>query len=101
MAKTDEDLIMSMTKHMQERMSERAISSTMIQLVEVFGINSRQGDKVILNRNAANLVIKKLRNYLKELEKIQSRGGITLVEYDGIQITTYFNDSYKRLSGGN
>lgn len=92
---------MSMTKHMQERMSERAISSTMIQLVEVFGINSRQGDKVILNRNAANLVIKKLRNYLKELEKIQSRGGITLVEYDGIQITTYFNDSYKRLSGGN
>lgn len=92
---------MSMTKHMQERMSERAISLAMIQLVEVFGINSRQGDKVILNRNAANLVIKKLRNYLKELEKIQSRGGITLVEYDGIQITTYFNDSYKRLSGGN
>lgn len=92
---------MSMTKHMQERMSERAISLAMIQLVEGFGVSSIQGDKTILNADALNLMIKEIRNCLRDLEKMKSRGGITLVECDGVQITTYFNDSYKRCSGGN
>ena len=92
---------MSMTRHMQERMSERAISFAMIQLVEGFGVSSSQGDKTILNADALNLMIKEIRNCLRDLEKMKSRGGVTLVECNDIKITTYFNDSYKRCSGGN
>ena len=93
---------MSTTKHFKERMDERNISSTMVQIAELFGVKSSKGDKVILNKDTICSVEKNIRKFLKDIENLKKRGGLTLVESEGLMVTTYFNDSYKpNKRGGN
>lgn len=82
---------MSMTKHIQERMNERQISETMLKLVENFAPTPKKGDKLILDRKALEMMEAEFRKFLKAIENLKRRGGLTLVECNGLKITTYFN----------
>ena len=84
----------SKTRHIQQRMSQRGISSEVLGVVKQFG--SWKGDKCIFNRKACNDVLSELDRIRSTVIKAQNKGGMVLVEANGAQITTYSLDSYKR-----
>ncbi len=79
---------------MQQRMSQRSIQQSWIDLVKSFGTDD--GDKVFLNRNGIDLVLKEMNCMAASLQKMRSRGGIVLVEEGGYEITTYSLNSYSK-----
>ncbi|BDY07062.1 hypothetical protein F0521_41030 [Ferrimonas sp. YFM] len=85
---------MAKTRHIQQRMSQRGIKQSTLDLVERFGIWS--GDKQILNRKACEAALRELDHVRHELIKAQERGGYVLVEAAGQKITTYALNSYSR-----
>lgn len=87
---------MNLTMHCKKRMIERGINIAMLHLLEAVGIWKAGTDKVMLSGSEAAEMEKELRSFLKTLEKIKRRGGVTVVEVEGKLLTTYFNDSYNR-----
>lgn len=87
---------MAKTRHIQQRMSQRGIKWSTLDLVEKFG--TWNGDKQILNRKACIAAIEELERVKKQLIKVMERGGYVLVEAGGVDITTYALDSYARKS---
>ena len=85
---------MAKTRHIQQRMSQRGIKQSTLDLVERFG--TWNGDKQVLNRKACEAALKELDRVRKELIKAQERGGYVLVESGGVEITTYGLDSYSQ-----
>lgn len=85
---------MSKTRHIQQRMSQRGIKQTMIELVIEYG--KSQGNKVILNRKATDCVLQELERVKKNVLKIREKGGLVVVDINNSLITTYSLDSYKR-----
>lgn len=83
---------MSKTKHMQQRMSQRAIQESVLDIVKLFGVED--GDKIILNRKGIDDVLNEFQKMSTTMQKMRSRGGIVLVESHGIEITTYALDSH-------
>lgn len=75
-------------------MNQRGIQGGMIEAVEQFGV--WDGDHLILNRRSCSAAVKELDKLRKELPRVESRGGLVLVEEDNAQITTYALDSYER-----
>ena len=84
---------MAKTRHIQHRMSQRAINNEMLAIVERFG--TWKGDKCILNRDACKGVLSELEHIRKNVIRMQEKGGVVLVQDDGVDITTYALDSYK------
>ena len=84
---------MAKTRHIQKRMSQRAIREEMVDLTMKFGV--RQQDKVILNKKALQELLGELENIKKTAQKMVEKGGVVVVESDGNLITTYRLDSYK------
>lgn len=74
---------MHKTKHIEKRMSQRGISSAMINLALNYGEDS--GDKVILGQRSAKRLLKDLQTLLKIIDK----GGIAVVTQGDALITTY------------
>jgi hypothetical protein len=87
---------MAKTRHMQQRMSQRSIQQSWLELVKTFGTDD--GDKVKLNRDGIDRVLKEMKDISANLQKMRSRGGIVLVESAGHEITTYSMDSYKNIN---
>ena len=87
---------MAKTRHMQQRMSQRSIQQSWLELVKVFGIDD--GDKIRLNRDGIDRVLKEMKDISANLQKMRSRGGIVLVENEGCEITTYAMDSYNNIN---
>ena len=85
---------MSKTRHIEQRMSQRGIKQSMIDLVLNFGI--AQGDKVVLNRKAIDCVLNELEKLKKDALKMREKGGLVVVEVDDCLLTTYALNSYKR-----
>lgn len=85
---------MSKTRHMHKRMSQRSISSAMVEIASEFGID--QGDKLILDKKNTALLLSALDKMSTQLKRIHSRGGIVVIETGGCQITTYSVDSFSR-----
>jgi len=85
---------MSKTRHIEQRMSQRGIKQSMIDLVLNFGIP--QGDKVVLNRKAIDCVLNELEKLKKDALKMREKGGLVVVEVDDCLLTTYALNSYKR-----
>ena len=85
---------MAKTRHIQSRMNQRGIKSTMLGIVKNFG--SWTGDKCILNKKACSDVLKQLDAMRKDIIKMQEKGGLVLVEDNGTDITCYQLNSYKR-----
>ena len=85
---------MSKTRHIQQRMSQRAITSQMLEIVKMFGVDD--GDKTYLNRKGLDAAMIELKRISQQMQKMRSRGGIVLVESGDTEITTYALDSYNR-----
>ena len=105
---------MILTHHIKRKMSQRGINKNMIDIVSLYGKHQR--DKIFMNRQRIKLLLRKVDLYrrtqrgskrdksvLKNLNvlrkyilKIEDKGGITLVMVDGVSITTYNTDSFKK-----
>ena len=85
---------MAKTKHFGSRISQRGIRQSTVELAQRYGV--RKGDKLILSK-------KQLRNLLSEFDLIRKnllcamdKGGVVVVEDNGVLITAYDFDSYCR-----
>lgn len=91
---------MNITRHAYKRMQERDIPQALINIALQFGSENGNGEKVILDRKTLSDILASLNRWRKMLEKMQHRGGLTVVELEENIITAYYNDSYhekKRL----
>ncbi|KZX37275.1 hypothetical protein J7560_09800 [Wohlfahrtiimonas chitiniclastica] len=82
---------MNMTQHMTQRANQRGISTKMIDLVYRFGKESVQNDRIVLDKNLIKDLEQQCRAFLKELERIKKKQGLTLVVSEDTVITGYFN----------
>ncbi|CAM3227735.1 hypothetical protein [Vibrio rarus] len=88
---------MARTRHIQMRMSERAINDQMLDIVEKFGVDD--GDKIILNKKAIDSALTSLKRISQNMQKMSQRGGLVLVKSGDLDITTYALGSFnKKLS---
>lgn len=85
---------MAKTRHIHQRMNQRGIQQAMLDIVKQFGIDN--GDKTILNQQALRNAITECKKIEKLMQKMESKGGLVLVEADGVELTTYPLNSYKR-----
>ena len=89
-----------MTRHIEKRMNERCISGPMLEIVQSFGIHSPNGERIILNSKGLQSLEKWTRDFLKQLEMMKRRGGLTLVEVEGDLLTVFANNSYRKNAKG-
>ncbi len=85
---------MAKTRHIHKRMSQRGISSRLVDLVAQFGMD--HGDKCILTRKNAEALIGAVDTLRSQLIEVQNKGGLVVVEQGDHQITVYPIDSYSR-----
>ncbi len=83
---------MQTTTHMDARMNQRGINKELINLALEYG--EPRGDKTVLGRKECHEVMQQLRRELKALERVVSKGGITVVSDGDVLITTYRTDSF-------
>lgn len=81
-------------------MNERCISGPMLEIVQSFGIHSPNGERIILNSKGLQSLEKWTRDFLKQLEVMKRRGGLTLVEVEGDLLTVFANNSYRKNAKG-
>ncbi|WP_237673559.1 hypothetical protein [Vreelandella profundi] len=89
---------MARTRHIHQRMSQRSINSHLVDLASRFGTDS--GDKVVLDRKNTTALLKAMDAMRKDLLAVHAKGGIVVVEQNGVQITTYALNSYARSKVG-
>ena len=85
---------MAKTRHIHQRMEQRAINSQMLEIVKMFGVDD--GDKTYLNRKGIEAALKELKKISQQMQKMNKRGGVVLVNSGEVEITAYVLDSYKR-----
>lgn len=85
---------MAKTRHIHQRMNQRAISQQMLEIVKMFGVDD--GDKTYLNKKGIDAALNEMNNLSKQMQKMRSRGGLVLVESGDVEITAYSLDSYDR-----
>ena len=85
---------MSRTKHMQQKMDQRSINQTMLDITKTLG--SEHGDEIILNKKVIDDALREISRLKLNLIKMRSRGGIVLVESEDFEITAYGLKGYKR-----
>jgi len=89
-----EDFNMAKTRHIHQRMNQRAISQQMLEIVKMFGVDD--GDKTYLNKKGIDAALNEMNNLSKQMQKMRNRGGLVLVESGDVEITAYSLDSYDR-----
>lgn len=89
---------MAKTRHIQQRMSQRGITSEILEMIERFGVCN--GDKIILTKKNCEALSKLFANLKKTADKMAEKGGYTLVANGETLITAYrlnsFNPSLAR-----
>ncbi len=80
------------TKHLQQRMSQRGITTAIVEIVEKYGV--RQNEKLILNRKNCQELSRKFGEMKRVCDKMAEKGGYTLVAVNDSLITAYRLDSY-------
>jgi hypothetical protein len=78
---------MQFTQHAHQRMTQRGITRSMINLVLEFG--EVEQDKAILDKKHAQQLIRELEEKLRTAKKILDKGGCVVVEADNAILTTY------------
>lgn len=78
---------MQTTKHVQQRMSQRGVSSEMVELVLTHGTLNQ--DKYVLGRKEALSLLDSLQREERVLKKILDKGGVVVVSDGDFLITTY------------
>ena len=85
---------MAKTRHIHQRMNQRAISQQMLEIVKMFGVDD--GDKTYLSKKGIDAALNEMNNLSKQMQKMRNRGGLVLVESGDVEITAYSLDSYDR-----
>ena len=85
---------MSKTNHFVSRVQQRGILHSTIELAQKYGMP--KGDKLILGKKQIDKIIKNLDVERKNLIKARDQGGVIAVEADGVLITAYRLDSFRR-----
>lgn len=80
-------LVMNKSTHAEQRMSQRGIHSTMIDLALDHGVID--GDKYILNKKSACAYLEKLKREMRVLMRVIDKGGVVVVADGDTLITTY------------
>jgi hypothetical protein len=78
---------MNKTKHFQQRMSQRGVTRTIVDLVLAFG-NVEQ-NKHVLDRKHAIGLLELLKREERALMKIVDKGGVAVVALGSSLVTTY------------
>lgn len=78
---------MQFTRHAHQRMAQRGITRSMIDLVLEFG--EVEQDKAVLDKKHAQQLIRELEKKLRTAKKILDKGGCVVVEADNAILTTY------------
>jgi Domain of unknown function (DUF4258) len=78
---------MQKTKHFQQRMSQRGVTRTMVDLVLAFG--SVEQNKHVLDRRGALALLESLKGEERALMKIVDKGGVAVVAQGDSLVTTY------------
>jgi hypothetical protein len=89
-----EEIEMAKTRHIHQRMNQRAISQQMLEIVKLFGVDD--GDKTYLNKKGIDAALTEINALSKKMQKMKARGGLVLVESGEVEITAYALDSYDR-----
>ncbi|MEO9944938.1 hypothetical protein [Paraglaciecola sp.] len=85
---------MAKTRHIHQRMNQRGIKQQMLEIVKMFGVDD--GDKTILNEKGIEAALSEINKLSKDMQKMKNKGGVVLVEANGVEITAYSLDSYSR-----
>jgi len=95
------------THHFKARASQRAISQEMIDLVLEFGVRVR--NQVVLSRNHAEGMLREIKRLmrrsrlpqapppLRALRHVLDKGGLVVVEVEGVLVTAYAYGGRRRL----
>lgn len=78
---------MTYTDHIKARMSQRGIPKTLVDLVRTHG--RIDGDKLRLDVDDAQALLDQAREIQRLALKIIDKGGVVVVERDGVAVTTY------------
>ena len=78
---------MRLTQHAHQRMTQRGITRTMIDLVLEFGEVNQ--DKAYLDKKHAQQLVRELEEKLRIAKKILDKGGCVVVEAADTIVTTY------------
>lgn len=90
---------MAKTRHIHTRMNQRGIDQQLVTLARDFGktIQSNGAEKHLLTRKGVDATLKRLDRLRGSLLKARDKGGVVLVDgRDGVEITTYRLNSYRR-----
>jgi hypothetical protein len=85
----------SRTRHIQKRMSQRAINQKLLNLALEYGVEAENG-KVVLNRQGLSVLDQELMDLHQAVQRAMTKGGLVVVREDEVLITTYRLDSYRR-----
>lgn len=86
---------MSKTRHIQARMSQRAINQKLLNLTLEFGVEYEDG-KIILNRQGLDELMRQLGELQQAAQQAANKGGLVVVREGETLITTYRLASYRR-----
>ena len=84
---------MELTKHASQRIQQRGIPKALLDLVMEYGEIS--GDKFKLNKKKTNILIEELKKKQKLLERINKKGGLTVIPGPSGYITAYQITKFK------
>ena len=85
---------MAKTRHMHQRMGQRGVTQKMLDMVERFG--TRRGDKHILDRKNIDQLVGEMDTLRSRLIHLRDKGGLVVIQEQGLQITTYRMNSFAR-----
>jgi hypothetical protein len=75
-------------------MSQRGITSAIIEMVSSFAVCD--GDKIILTKKNCELLSAKLAKVKRLVDKMSEKGGYTVIEDNGSEITAYRVNSFNQ-----
>lgn len=78
---------MRLTQHAHQRMTQRGITRSMIDLVLEYG--EVEQDKSFLDKKHAQQLVRDLEEKLRTAKKIMDKGGCVVVEAEDAVLTTY------------
>ena len=85
---------MPKTKHFISRIQQRGILQSTMEVAQRYGFP--KGDKIILGKKQIDAAIKTLDQERRDLLKARDQGGVIAVEADGVLITAYRLNSFRR-----
>lgn len=88
---------MGKTRHIQARMSQRAINQKLLDLTLEFGVEHENG-KVVLNRQGLGGLMRELRELQQAAQRAANKGGLVVVREGETLVTTYRLESYRRAA---